>query len=214
MTKAHMVVSLFTSCIDNKESFDLQTLYISARYIIRLLVNVYPFSFGTNSFNCPFTSGAPLIPLNSVINALTRSCGLYHHSEVVLISLSISAPCASDKCRAGSMAFTPDANTPIFRGKDAARVTSQSPIKQDKAAAVNIKRIRLLFIYCFISQMFSTYRAYETYQDFHSWDSLSRKNKFFLAWGVVTTVVMAFFTAGYMVLEYRRSKQGGKGQVV
>ncbi|RYC64031.1 hypothetical protein CHU98_g2169 [Xylaria longipes] len=108
------------------------------------------------------------------------------------------------------MAFTPDANTPIFRGKDAARVTSQSPIKQDKAAAVNIKRIRLLFIYCFISQMFSTYRAYETYQDFHSWDSLSRKNKFFLAWGVVTTVVMAFFTAGYMVLEYRRSKQGGK----
>ncbi|KAI1127837.1 hypothetical protein F5Y10DRAFT_241887, partial [Nemania abortiva] len=106
------------------------------------------------------------------------------------------------------MTFAPDANTPIFRGKDAAKITSQSPIKQDKAAAVNIKSIRLLFMYCFVSQIFNAYRAYGIYQDFHGWDNLSRKDKFLLAWGVITTVILALFTAGYVVLEYRRSKKG------
>ncbi|KAI0107884.1 hypothetical protein GGR51DRAFT_559219 [Nemania sp. FL0031] len=105
------------------------------------------------------------------------------------------------------MTFGPNVNMPIFRGKDAEMSTGRSSIKQDMATPVTIKRIRLLFIYCFVSQMFSTYRAYEIYRDFHSWDSLSGKDKFLLTWGAVTLVIMAFFTASYLALEYRRIKR-------
>lgn len=73
--------------------------------------------------------------------------------------------------------------------------------------------IRFLFWYCFVCQIFFTYRAYEIYQNFDSWVGLNRKKKFSLAWGVVSTVIMAFFTAGYAVVEYRRREIGKKDKV-
>ncbi|KAI0965245.1 hypothetical protein F4678DRAFT_341006 [Xylaria arbuscula] len=112
------------------------------------------------------------------------------------------------------MTLAPDASTPVFRGKDATRVTNQSPNKEDKDTAENIKGIRFLFWWCIISQIFSIYRAYEIYQGSYGWDSLSSKNKIPLAWAVVGTVLMALFTPGYVVLEYRRFRKGGNGQVV
>jgi hypothetical protein len=61
--------------------------------------------------------------------------------------------------------------------------------------------------------MFFTYRAYGIYQNFDSWDGLNRKKKFSLAWGVVSTVIMAFFTVAYAVVEYRRRQKGKKDEV-
>ncbi|KAH8786502.1 hypothetical protein BGZ57DRAFT_1002068 [Hyaloscypha finlandica] len=108
------------------------------------------------------------------------------------------------------MASSDNANTPSFRGKDAARIVSPPTMKQDEGVAGNIRGIRLLFVYCFVCQIFSTYRAYEIYQNFDSWVGLNRKDKFFLAWGVVSIVAMTFFTAAYAVLEYRRRQTGKK----
>jgi len=101
-------------------------------------------------------------------------------------------------------------NTPGFHGKGAAKIISPPTIMPDKGVAGNIRGIRLLFVYCFVCQIFSTYRAYEIYQDFDSWVGLNRKDKFFLAWGVVSTVIMAFFTTAYAVLEYWRRQMGKK----
>ncbi|KAI1298830.1 hypothetical protein F5Y03DRAFT_367176 [Xylaria venustula] len=111
------------------------------------------------------------------------------------------------------MTFVSNANMPIFRGQGAVKITSQTPNKQDKDTAGNIKRIRFLFWWCFISQIYSNYRAYEIYQDFYGWGSLNSHNKVSLAWGIVGTVLMALFIPGYMVLEYRRSTKGAKDQV-
>jgi hypothetical protein len=68
-------------------------------------------------------------------------------------------------------------------------------------------------MYCFVCQISSTYRAYEIYQKFGSWVGLNRKDKFTLAWGAVSTVIMTFFTAAYAVLEYRRRQIGEKNKV-
>ncbi|PMD23469.1 hypothetical protein NA56DRAFT_657497 [Hyaloscypha hepaticicola] len=108
------------------------------------------------------------------------------------------------------MASSHNSNTPEFRRKDAARTVSPPTIKQDEGTADNIRGIRLLFWPLFVCQIFYTYRAYEIYQNFDSWVSLNRKDKKFLAWGVVSTVVMAFFTAGYAVVEYQRRQIGKK----
>lgn len=102
---------------------------------------------------------------------------------------------------------------PGFHGKGAARIVSPPTIKQDEGLARNIRGIRLLFAYCFVCQIFSTYRAYEIYQDFDNWVGLNRKEKFFLAWGIVSTIIMAFFTVAYVVLEYRRRQIGKKDKV-
>jgi len=102
---------------------------------------------------------------------------------------------------------------PSFYGKGATRIVSPPTIKQDEGVAGNIRGIRLLFVYCFVCQIFSTYRAYEIYQDFDSWVGLNRKDKFFLAWGVVSTVVTAFFMAAYAVLEYRRRQMGERDKL-
>ena len=68
-------------------------------------------------------------------------------------------------------------------------------------------------MYCFVCQIFSAYRAYEIYQTFDGWVGLNRKDQFFLAWGVVSTIAMAFFTPAYTVLEYRTRQMRGKGKV-
>jgi hypothetical protein len=68
-------------------------------------------------------------------------------------------------------------------------------------------------VYCFACQIFNTYHAYEIYQDFDSWVGLNRKDKFFLAWGVVSAVIMAFFTAAYAVLAYWRRQMGKKDKM-
>ena len=70
--------------------------------------------------------------------------------------------------------------------------------------------IRVLFWWCFVFQIYSTYRAYEIYQNFDSWVGLHRKDKIFLAWTIATTVIMPFFTAAYAVVEYRRRQIGKK----
>ncbi|KAL5347366.1 hypothetical protein ACLOAV_007678 [Pseudogymnoascus australis] len=70
--------------------------------------------------------------------------------------------------------------------------------------------IRLLFASCFACQAFSTYRAYGIYQIFDTWDALNGTDQFYLAWGVVSTVVMTGFTAAYVVVEYREMQSGKK----
>jgi hypothetical protein len=76
-----------------------------------------------------------------------------------------------------------------------------------------MRAIRLLFMYCFVCHIFSHYRAYETYQNFERWVDLNRKDKVVLAWGFVSTVVMAIFTAAYAVLEYRTRQKRRKDRV-
>jgi hypothetical protein len=76
-----------------------------------------------------------------------------------------------------------------------------------------MRGIRLLFWNLFVCQIFSTYRAYEIYQKFDSWVGLNRKEKFFLVWVVVSTVIMASFTPAYAVVEYRRIQIGKKDKV-
>ncbi|KIM95575.1 hypothetical protein OIDMADRAFT_21009 [Oidiodendron maius Zn] len=110
------------------------------------------------------------------------------------------------------MASSHSGNTPGFGRKGAAGIVSPPTVKRGLAAG-NIKAIRLLFVYCFACQIFSAYRAYEIYQTFDGWVGLNRKDKFFLAWGVVSTIAMAFFTPAYAVLEYRTRQMGGKAKV-
>ncbi|KAI1174523.1 hypothetical protein F4777DRAFT_579829 [Nemania sp. FL0916] len=101
-----------------------------------------------------------------------------------------------------------DESTPIFRDKDVGATINKSLIPLRRSGGpVNIKATRLLYLYCLINQVFSTLRAWEIYQDFQGWGNLNRKNKFFLTWGAVTTVAMAFFTLGWVVLEYRLVKR-------
>lgn len=76
-----------------------------------------------------------------------------------------------------------------------------------------MKGIRLLFVYCFVCHIFSTYRAYPIYQDIDSWFNLNRKDKLTVAWGVVSTVVTAIFTVAYAVLEYRRRWMGALNKI-
>jgi hypothetical protein len=66
---------------------------------------------------------------------------------------------------------------------------------------------------CFVCQIFSIYRAYEIYQNYNSWDGLNRKDKVFLAWGVVSTVAITLFTPAYTVLEYQTRQMGKKDKV-
>ncbi|OBT63208.1 hypothetical protein VE03_07746 [Pseudogymnoascus sp. 23342-1-I1] len=108
------------------------------------------------------------------------------------------------------MAFSHNANTPELSGKDATKTPNTSAIKQNAGGDETMNGIRLLFASCFTCQTFSTYRAYGIYQSFDTWDALNGTDQFYLAWGVVSTVVMAGFTAAYVVAEYREMQSGKK----
>jgi hypothetical protein len=76
-----------------------------------------------------------------------------------------------------------------------------------------MRAIRLLFVYCLAHGIFGIYRAYEIYQGLDNWFILSRKEKFLLAWGVVSTIIMAIFTVAYITLEYRMRQMGRKDKM-
>ncbi|KAF2992948.1 hypothetical protein E8E14_000416 [Neopestalotiopsis sp. 37M] len=90
-----------------------------------------------------------------------------------------------------------------FRGKVATKTGESTIPRTHDGATDNKKGIRLLFLYCLVTQVFSAYRAYEIYQNYDSWDNLTGKNKFFLAWGVGTTAIMVIFTVAYAFSEYQ-----------